>query len=102
MWNNKSKGSQDITMTEGDYGVQIPFIVKGLNVAPTDYAIKNGAFTSSSYQVDGHMTGRWWLRSPDCYYSSSVRDVNYYGSSDDYAYVNDSEGGVAPALRIRL
>ena len=39
---------------------------------PTEYAIKQGAITSNSYQVDGKDTCGWWLRTP---YSS-----NYHAS----------------------
>jgi hypothetical protein len=36
MWNTKSKGSTDITMTEGDYGVSIPFVVQGVTIDAGD------------------------------------------------------------------
>ena len=36
MWNTKSKGSTDITMTEGDYGVSIPFVVQGVTIDSGD------------------------------------------------------------------
>ena len=32
--------------------------------APTDFAVKNGALKSSSYEADGRESCWWWLRSP--------------------------------------
>ena len=32
MWNTKSKGSTDITMTEGDFGVSLPFEIHGITI----------------------------------------------------------------------
>lgn len=36
MWNTKSKGSTDITMTEGDWGVSIPIVVQGIEIDDDD------------------------------------------------------------------
>ena len=36
MWNTKSKGSTDITMTEGDYGVSLPFFIYGVTIDDGD------------------------------------------------------------------
>ena len=36
MWNTKSKGSTDITMTEGDFGVSIPIVVQGITIGSGD------------------------------------------------------------------
>lgn len=36
MWNTKYKGSSDITMCEGDYGVQLPFVVSGITIDSGD------------------------------------------------------------------
>ncbi len=70
--------------------------------APTQYADNNGAWTSSSYQVDGKATCYWWLRSPgDISYSAagviSVGSVGSFGIT-----VNGSLGAVRPALWIDL
>ena len=59
-------------------------------VAPTAYAIANGAWTSPDYMTeDGKLAGRWWLRSPggvqsDAAYVSTFgtvynHEVNKYG-----------------------
>lgn len=60
-------------------------------VAPTPYAIAQGAYTSSSNMTaDSNVAGWWWLRSPGSYRSSaayvspdgSLRDLNVdYGSA---------------------
>lgn len=36
MWNTKNKNSTDITMTEGDFGVSIPIVVKGITIDSGD------------------------------------------------------------------
>lgn len=36
MWNVKTKGSTDITMTEGDFGVSLPFVAKGITIDSGD------------------------------------------------------------------
>ena len=36
MWKTKSKGSTDITMTEGDYGVSLPFPFSGVLIDSAD------------------------------------------------------------------
>ncbi len=65
----------------------------------TDYAQSQGAYTSTNSSYAGN--GWWWLRSPNCDYSSMARVVCYdgYVSSD---YVRNSSRGVVPALQIRL
>ncbi len=70
-------------------------------VAPTAYAIKQGANTSSRNKtVDGIDAGWWWLRSPGLIQSYAAL-VYYYGSlySND---VNYFSGCVRPALWINL
>ena len=47
--------------------------------APTDYAIAQGAWTSSEYTVNDRPTGWWWLRSPGSN-AGSAADVNYDGA----------------------
>ena len=63
-------------------------------VAPTDYAIKTGAWTSNSYQTaDGKPAGWWWLRSPGNYLDpGSAAGVDYDGSiySDDVSHVDST------------
>ena len=63
-------------------------------VAPTDYAIKTGAWTSDSYQTaDGKPAGWWWLRSPGNYLDpGSAAGVDYDGSiySDDVSHVDST------------
>ena len=36
MWNTKGKNSTDITMTEGDFGVSLPFIIVGITIGSQD------------------------------------------------------------------
>ena len=47
--------------------------------APTDYAVKQRAFTSLYDIVDGRATGCWWLRSPGTDQDTAAY-VNYGGS----------------------
>ena len=70
-------------------------------VKPTDYAIKQGAATLTSYRTaDEKGTGWWWLRSPGRYQNSAARvrdDGSFYSNSVTY-----SSGCVRPALWINL
>ena len=68
-------------------------------VAPTAYAIKQGAYTSSNKTADGTAAG-WWLRSPG-YDQNVAADVEPDGSLNCYIV---SFGGycVRPALWINL
>ena len=36
MWNTKSKGSTDLTMTEGDFGVEMSIEIDGLSISSSD------------------------------------------------------------------
>jgi hypothetical protein len=70
-------------------------------VAPTAYAIKDGASTSSiNKTVDGTDAGWWWLRSPGDGRSYAA-SVNYDGSLGNSS-VNFASGCVRPALWINL
>jgi len=70
-------------------------------VQPTEYAIKNGAYTSSKYNtVDGNPAGYWWLRSRS-YYTNSAAMVNNSGSLGG-GLVNDERICVRPAFWISL
>ena len=69
---------------------------------PTAYAEAQGAYTSSSYTVNGEATCRWWLRSPGNYqyYAASVL---YFGGvylSGDR--VNYASACVRPALWVTI
>ena len=68
--------------------------------APTDYAIKQGTWTSSSYKVDGRATCFWWLRSPGSS-SSSAAFVGCNGARS-YFDVDYSDGAVRPAFWLDL
>lgn len=69
---------------------------------PTDQAIKNGAWTTSSYSVDGCATCYWWLRSPGGN-GSIASGVFGNGRVDTYGnYMNISDDAVRPALYIDL
>ena len=73
-------------------------------VAPTDYAIKTGAWTSDSYQTaDGKPAGWWWLRSPGSdLVPGSAAGVDYDGSiySDVVCHVDSTV--VRPAFWLDL
>ena len=74
---------------------------KKTRVAPTDYAIQNGAWTSSVNQTADHKrAGWWWLRSP-------ADSLSYAAGVDDYGllYYSDThldDGVVRPALWLDL
>ena len=69
-------------------------------VAPTDYAIKQGAYTSSSNKTaDGTAAGWWWLRSPGDYRDYAAFVYNY--GSLGCSYVSNGIC-VRPALWIDL
>lgn len=68
---------------------------------PTDYAQCQGADTNESAPYSG--CGWWWLRSSYAYYNSHfVRNVDYGGDSVLSSAVNDTIGGIVPALNIKL
>ena len=70
-------------------------------VAPTSYALKQGAKTSGSDKTaDGTNTGWWWLRSPgiDRYNAVYIRP----DGSFNYYYINCTYGCIRPALWINL
>ena len=70
-------------------------------VAPTGYAIKHGAPSSSSNKtVDGQAAGWWWLRSPG-YSQGYAAHVSYSGSLFSRDVSRDS-GCVRPALWISM
>ena len=70
-------------------------------VAPTAYAIAQGAGKNSSYKtVDGIDAGWWWLRSPGPYpdraaYGLTVGSLHYSGGRGD-------SGSVRPALWVNI
>ena len=68
--------------------------------ASTDYAIANGAYTWEDYQVDGKLTGVWWLRSP----GSNQTNAKYVslGGNQDSCPVDYVSGIVRPALWLNL
>ena len=70
-------------------------------VAPTAYAIAQGAYTDSSQKTaDGTDAGWWWLRSTG-YDQSSAAFVYIYGSIYSYS-VNLASGSVRPALWVNI
>lgn len=70
-------------------------------VAPTAYAIAQGAWTNSSNKTgDSTDAGWWWLRSPGSY-----QDYAAYAFADGslyYSLVDDRSGSVRPALWVNL
>lgn len=63
MWNTKSKGSTDITMTEGDFGISLPFFIHGVTIDYDDsvrFTVKtekNGEplFTKDFTEIDDNI-----------------------------------------------
>ena len=71
-------------------------------VAPTAYAIAQGAWTSSSNKTaDSTDAGWWWLRSPG-YYQDCAALVYSDGSLFSFFSVNDASGSVRPALWVDI
>ena len=70
--------------------------------APTDYAVAQRAFQSSSHKVDGKAACWWWLRSPGS--SSQTAASVYYDGAIYYHgnYTFSAHGAVRPALWIDL
>lgn len=70
-------------------------------VAPTAYAIAQGAWTSSSNKTtDSTYAGWWWLRSPGTYQDYAA--IVYFVGSLDFNYVDSDSGSVRPALWVNL
>ena len=70
-------------------------------VAPTPYAIAQGAYTSSSNMTaDSNVAGWWWLRSPGSYQSSAAY-VSPNGSLRDHN-VDSGSASVRPALWVNI
>ena len=74
---------------------------KDSRVVPTDYAMKQGAHTSSSNKTtDGSAAGWWWLRPP-----GSFQNYTAFVSNDGSLYSSDVffvSGCVRPALWVNL
>ena len=70
-------------------------------VAPTAYAIKNGAYRGGFDRTsDGTAAGRWWLRSPGLTQNSAAYVCT--DGSHDYYVVNSSSVVVRPAFWLNL
>lgn len=70
-------------------------------VAPTAYAIAQGAYTSDDYKTaDGEAAGAWWLRSPG-YYQDDASEVRCDGSLNS-TRVSHTFYCVRPALWVNL
>ena len=70
-------------------------------VAPTAYAIAQGAWTSPfDKTVDSTGAGCWWLRSPGC--NQDYAALVYAGGSLYYYSVDDDSGSVRPALWVDI
>lgn len=73
---------------------------KKSRVAPTAYAIAQGAYIDSDGKADDDNDIGWWLRSPGTYQDCAV-NVNADGFHFNYSVLNDS-GTVRPALWVNL
>ena len=74
---------------------------KARRCAPTDYTIKNGAYTNDGYKTNGISACWWWLRSP----GSSNFDVAGVNLVGDLSYISGVDCGeitVRPALWVNL
>lgn len=70
-------------------------------VAPTAYAIAQGAWTNySNKTTDSTYAGWWWLRSPGTYQDYAA--IVYFVGSLDFNYVDSDSGSVRPALWVNL
>ena len=70
-------------------------------VAPTAYAIAQGAWTRySNKTTDSTYAGWWWLRSPGTYQDYAA--IVYFVGSLDFNYVDSDSGSVRPALWVNL
>ena len=64
--------------------------------APTEYALRQGAYTSGTYKADGKAACWWWLRSagPDARHAAAVT----IGGTEGSGSLRDSSVAVRPAL----
>lgn len=67
---------------------------------PTAYALKRGAWKSTTYDIDGVKCTWWWLRTPG-YYRSCAASVRTRGTITSNR-VYDSSGAVRPAIWVDL
>ena len=88
------------------FGVQLNGVIGAeknakSQVAPTAYAIRQGAYTIGFYETsEGTAAGRWWLRSPG-YYQLHAAYISFIGT----LYYNDvslDSAVVRPALWVNL
>ena len=91
---NKYLGVEYWTVTGADNNTKS-------RVAPTAYAIKQGAYTSIAYKAaEGTAAGWWWLRSPG--FDQLRAAYVYIGGSLMSNSVDIGSGCVRPALWINL
>lgn len=70
--------------------------------APTDYAVKKGAYTISQYKADGRASCWWWLRSSGRS-NSDAAIVNNAGSvSTRGSFVFNRDNCVRPCVWVRI
>lgn len=71
---------------------------------PTKYAVNNGTWTSSLYELDGSATCKWWLRVPGVVnsYAASVTDYGDISRGGDSVCSGQVSVAVRPAIWIDL
>lgn len=74
---------------------------EAIKCVPTDYSIAQGAYTSSSYSVDGKATCRWWLRAPG-FYGVNAANIDDEGLVSHFDDVNIDNFTVRPAMWITV
>ncbi len=91
---------QEVTKSAYGFGTSVYDNNRARQKKTTDYAQCQGAYTYTDSDYEGN--GWWWLCSPDYSNINSARDVYYSGFADYRNGVLSTEGGVVPALKIKL
>ena len=111
--NSEDQGNRDWTTVTGNNTQDRVFLLSyaeaekyfisdyGRACVPTDYAIKQGAWRSASFKIDGRGAGAWWLRSPGAS-SGHAAIVSAKGELGTYSVVTYTSNIIRPALWVQL